>query len=84
MQGYLDLVKKPEWKEGERVLEGTSAVVANDPYELVFACNGRIPVSVTASAGEASLGWKDEQNGIAVITLKSVSNADVHWRIKFN
>lgn len=81
MQGYLDLVEKPEWKQEEGVLEGVSAVVAKDPYELVFACNGRQPVSVQASRGEAELGWKDQQKGIAVLTIKTAENANVRWKI---
>ena len=83
MQGYLDLVKQPEWSARKKTLKGTSAVIANDPYELVFACNGRIPVSVTASKGIASLDWKDEKNGIAVLTLKNDDNAEVRWRVTF-
>jgi hypothetical protein len=83
MQGYLDLVKQPEWSARKQTLKGTSAVIANDPYELVFACNGRIPVSVTTSKGIASLDWKDEKNGIAVLTLKNDDNAEVRWRVTF-
>ena len=84
MQGFVDLVKKPEWDEADQALAGVSAVVANDPYELVFACNGRTPVSAMASTGKASLGWKDQQKGIAVLTLKSSVNADVRWEIQFS
>jgi len=83
MQGYVDLVQKPEWKAESSTLEGVSAVVADDVYELVFACNGRVPVSVKTSAGTASLGWKDEDKGIGVITLKNDKDADVQWSIKF-
>jgi hypothetical protein len=83
MQGYLDLLEKPEWKKAESALEGVSAVVANDPYELVFACNGLVPRAAKASVGEASLGWKDEKNGIGVLTLKTNGNAEVRWRILF-
>ncbi len=83
MQGYLDLVEKPIWHETKQILQGTSAVVANDPYELVFACNGRMPTSVTASAGEASFEWKDQANGIAVLTLKSAENVNVRWYVNF-
>jgi len=83
MQGYLDLVKKPAWKKEARVLEGVSAVVANDPYELVFACNGRNPIETRAFTGEAVLGWKDKENGIGVLTLKTAENADVQWSIRF-
>jgi len=83
MQGYLDLVEKPKWMKEEGVLEGVSAVVAKDPYELVFACNGRIPVSVQVSKGEADLNWKDQQKGIAVLTLKTAENADVRWKVSF-
>ena len=83
MQGYLDLVERPSWNAEERTLKGVSAVAVNDPYELVFACNGRTPVSVTASTGTAALGWKDKKNGIAVITLEATENADVEWRVLF-
>ena len=83
MQGYLDLLEKPEWKKAESALKGVSAVVANDPYELVFACNGLVPRAAKASVGEASLGWKDEKSGIAVLTLKTNGNAEVRWRILF-
>ena len=83
MQGYLDLVEKPEWNADDQVLAGTSAVVANDPYELVFACNGWIPLLATSTFGEATLGWKDEKRGIAVLTLDHDANADAEWRIEF-
>jgi hypothetical protein len=84
MQGYLDLIEKPEWNEDEGVLEGVSAVVAKDRYEVVLACNGRIPVSVRASAGQADLGWKDQQEGIAVLTLKTTENTNVRWELRFD
>jgi hypothetical protein len=83
MQGYLDLVKKPEWNESSQALEGVSAVVANDPYELVFACNGRTPVSVSASGGDAELDWKDEASGIGVLLLKTRDGGDVRWSLSF-
>ena len=83
MQGYVDLVKKPEWKAESSTLEGGSAVVADDPYELVFACNGRVPISASASTGEAVLGWKDQKRGVATLTLETADNADVQWSIKF-
>lgn len=83
MQGYLDLVEKPQWNEGDQVLAGTSTVVANDPYELVFACNGKTPASVTASEADPILGWKDQSKGIAMLTLKTDKNSNVRWTIKF-
>jgi len=83
MQGYLDLVEKPVWRAAEDTLAGTSAVVADDAYELVMACNGRIPLDVESSSGEASIDWKDEENRIAVLTLKTAENADVRWKVHF-
>ena len=84
MQGYLDLLDMPEWKKDEGVLEGVSAVVAKDPYELVIACNGRIPASVDVSNGEGKLGWKDQQKGIAVLNLQTAENANVRWKVRFD
>ena len=83
MQGYLDLVKKPEWSGWKKRLKGTSRVVKNDFYELVFACNGRTPMTVSASSGEVVLGWKDRDRGIAVLTLKTTATTDVQWSVEF-
>ena len=83
MQGYLDLLKKPEWKNAERALEGVSSVVANDSYEIVFACNGLLPRAAEASVGEASFRWKNEKSGIAGLTLKTNGNEEVRWKIFF-
>ena len=83
MQGYLDLVKTPEWSGWKKHLKGTSKVVANDAYELVLACNGRTPVSVSASTGEAVLGWKDLANGIAVLILTAATTTEDQWSVQF-
>lgn len=83
MQGYLDLVRKPEWNADTQSLSGSSRVIANDPYELVVACNGEFPKSVGASSGEVTLGWKDEARGIAVLTITSDVSADIDWSIQF-
>jgi len=70
-------VKKPEWSGWKKHLKGTSKVVANDAYELVLACNGRTPVSVSASTGDAVLGWKNLANGIAVLILTTATTTEV-------
>ena len=41
-----------------------------------------IPVEAGASAGEATLGWKDSDAGIAVLTLTSDETVDIQWSIR--
>jgi hypothetical protein len=83
MQGYIDLVVKPKWSEEKKSLSGLSKVIENDPYELVFACNGRTPKDAEVSSGEAALGWKDKAKGIAVLTLKTKKTAGIQWAVTF-
>jgi hypothetical protein len=83
MQGYVDLVKKPKWTQKDKHLSGVSRVMEQDSYELVFACNGRTPKAAKASSGNASLGWKDKQKGIAVLTLKTKKTANIQWTVTF-
>jgi hypothetical protein len=83
MQGYIDLVMKPKWTEEEKSLSGLSRVIEKDPYELVFACNGRTPKEAEVSSGKAALGWKDKDKGIAVLTLKTKKTADIQWTVTF-
>jgi hypothetical protein len=83
MQGYVDLVTKPKWTGRDKSLSGLSKVIEQDPYELVFACNGRTPKDAKVSSGKASLGWKDKGKGIAVLTLKTKKTADIQWTVTF-
>jgi hypothetical protein len=83
MQGYVDLVTKPKWTAGENALKGASTVVAKDPYELVFACNGMTPVEAGASTGRATVEWKDKDKGIATLKLITDETVDIQWSIRF-
>ena len=83
MQGYVDLVTKPKWTGRDKSLGGVSKVIKQDPYELVFACNGRTPKHAKVSSGKASLGWKDKPKGIAVLTLKTKKTANIQWTVTF-
>ena len=83
MQGYVDLLTKPKWTEEDMSLSGSSRVIENDPYELVFACNGRTPKDAKVSSGKAALGWKDKDRGIGVLTLKTKTTADIQWTVTF-
>jgi hypothetical protein len=83
MQGYIDLIHRPGWHSNTQVLSGSSRVIANDPYELVIACNGKLPHSATASSGEVALGWKDQSKGIATLTIQVDVSTDIDWAIQF-
>ncbi len=65
MQGYTDLVVKPDWQADKKSLKATSKIVSKDPYTVFIACNGMTPVAAHASMGKATLGWKDKAKEIA-------------------
>jgi len=83
MQGYVDLVVKPVWTARTKTLKGTSAVVANDPYEIVIACNGMVPAEAKASEGKAVIGWKDKAKGIATLKLTTDKTKEIQWSVRF-
>lgn len=83
MQGYLDLTKKPVWIAADNKLEGNSAIVKNDPYELVFACNGKTPIKAKTSSGQVVLDWKNRDQGIAVLKITSHETSTIQWNIEF-
>ena len=40
LQGYVDLVKKPQWNASKKTLSGTSSVIGGQPYRITLALNG--------------------------------------------
>ncbi|NME70215.1 hypothetical protein [Flammeovirga aprica] len=81
MQGMLD-VKACAWNANENSLSGISAVVANDPYELVIAKNSHKGLAIEVSEGTAK--WVDINKEIAKVVINSPSNAEIKWKVKFH
>ncbi len=82
MQGYLDM-KACAWDEASATLAGTAAVVADDPYRIVVAGNGRRPRAATAEGATATLRTVDEARGLYEVCLRSRQSADVRWSLSF-
>lgn len=84
MQGYVDLVKKPEWNETKKTLSGTSSVIGGEPYRITLAVNGYIPQHVTATGATADIKVRANDKRLADVTLKVKGNRDVPWEITFS
>ena len=82
MQGYVDL-SHVIWSQKEKMLKGiATAVVADEPFEIVVACNGYRPVKVE-SEGQAWFEMIDQASDLIKITLRSSSEAELSWRLLF-
>lgn len=81
MQGYVDLVKKPEWNAAENTLSGTSSVIGGEPYRITLALNGYTPRKVTANGATADIKICPDNKNLADIVLKAKENQDVTWKL---
>ena len=84
MQGYVDMVKKPEWNAAENTLTGTSSVIGGQPYRITLALNEYTPKKVTASGAAADITIRPDNKNLADLILKAKENQDVPWKIAFS
>lgn len=82
MQGYVDM-KTCSWQAEQNLLKGTSTIVADDPYKIVIATNGRTLRRCKASGAKAEIRVLDAANGLVELTLTSKKNQDVSWQVFF-
>lgn len=82
MQGYIDM-KECEWKDKQNILEGTSTVVADDPYKIIIATNGYKLHRCKANGAKAAIRVIDNENNLLELTLNSNKNQDVSWQVSF-
>lgn len=82
-QGLVD-VSREEWKDNR--LEGTSEIVAGDPYELRIATmvseGGYALGEVKIDQPEVTVESREEE-GLVRITLKSAKSIRVNWSVSF-
>lgn len=78
MQGLLDLSVKPAWDAATRTLSGEALVVGGEPFKVILALNGRRLAGAEGGTVEALPGGE-----LAVLTLKSDTNAGVRWSVRF-
>lgn len=84
MQGYVDILKKPEWNASDNTLSGTSSVIGGEPYRITLALNGYIPKKVTAKGAESNIIIRPDNKNLADIVLKVKENKDVLWEIVYD
>jgi hypothetical protein len=88
-QGILE-VKRENWDAGDRTLAGTSAVVADDAYELRVVASAPAPgwlldkarVSSDDEAAGVTIAASDT-NGLVRIAIRSALSRDVKWTLHF-
>lgn len=84
MQGYVDLVKKPEWESASNTLSGGSSVVGGDPYKITLALNGYLPERISANEGvNAKIIVRKDDPNLADIVLEAKDNQEVSWKVTF-
>ena len=83
MQGYVDLIKKPQWDASTKRLRAMSDVIENEPYRVVIALNGYIPLSVEAESAQATISVRRDDANLADLIIKRHANGRVPWRVTF-
>ena len=84
MQGYVDMVKKPEWNFAENTLSGTSSVIGGEPYRITLALNGYSLKKVAVNGATAEITIRPDNKNLADVVLKVKENQDVLWKITFS
>ena len=83
MQGYVDLVKKPQWDASTKRLRAMSDVIENEPYRVVIALNGYIPLSVEAESAQATISVRRDDANLADLIIERHANGRVPWCVTF-
>jgi hypothetical protein len=83
MQGYVDLVKKPQWNASTETLQAVSKVIENEPYGIVIALNGYRPVRVQAEGARTRMSVRQDNPKLADLVIESGSNQLVNWSVSF-
>lgn len=83
LQGYVDMVKKPEWNASSKTLSGISSVTGGEEYKITIALNGFKPEKINARNVKASVFLRKDNSKLADILIESSDNKDVAWELIF-
>ena len=83
MQGYVDLVKKPEWSSSTKTLSGISSLIGGEPYRITFALNSYSPLKVKTKGAKAEITVRKDNSNLADLVLIVNENQDVSWEVIF-
>jgi len=79
MQGLIDIKDRPSWDAASSTLSGTAKVIAGDPLRIFIASNGN-NLTPKADTGEIS---RSADGKLWVLTLKSETNKEIRWSVRF-
>lgn len=79
--GAFDL-KDLAWRNDERTLEGSSDVVAGDPYEVVVTEPEGFTLDDVSVSG-ASVTSSERRGPVRVLTVSSLTGGRVTWRLRY-
>jgi len=83
MQGYLDMAHV-EWNDSLGVLNGVSDVVAADPYNIIIATNGYVPLGNICKDRATRTSMSLLKEGLLRLTLDSPENGSKAWSVFFD
>ncbi len=83
MQGYVDLIKKPQWDAGTGTLHAVSDVIENEPTRVVIALNGFSPLKIQAECATAEISIRPDNPNLADLVIEHPANARVNWSATF-
>lgn len=83
MQGYVDLVKKPEWASATNTLSGISSLIGREPYKITFALNCYRPLKVKAKGARAEITVRKDNSNLADLVMIADENQEVSWEVIF-
>ena len=83
MQGYVDLIAKPQWLPSKQTLQATSELVAQEPYRVTLALNGFIPLEAAAPDARISVTARADQPDLADVLIQSPRGGRITWSVRF-
>jgi len=83
MQGYVDLVKKPEWNTDNNTLSGTSSLIGGELYRITLALNGYTPERVILKGGAGEIKIRSDNKNLADLILKVKESQKLSWKMVY-
>ncbi len=83
MQGLVDMPGKPRWDHSTHTLSGVSMVVKGEPYEIVLANNGYLPVMKKYNQSHAEIETKKMNSDLSVVVINSQKTQAIEWEATF-
>ena len=83
-QGLID-VKSESWDPAARILSGTSAMVAGDPYELCLVCPDALsPTNISVNENDGTCSGFTREGNLVRVTITPKKTGAVDWALTFN